>query len=36
MAVGYYMDPVHRFIDRHLKKWETPVVYDFEPQKSKP
>jgi hypothetical protein len=33
----YFDDPVHvRFMDRHLKKWETPQVYDFEPQKPKP
>ena len=33
----YFDDPVHvRFMDRHLKKWETPLVYDFEPQKPKP
>jgi Stress responsive A/B Barrel Domain len=32
----YFDDPVHvRFMDRHLKKWETPLVYDFEPQKPK-
>jgi hypothetical protein len=30
----YLDDPVHKkFADKHLKKWETPVVYDFEPKK---
>lgn len=30
----YHDDPVHtKFMDRHLKKWETPIVYDFEPKK---
>lgn len=30
----YLDDPVHtKFVDKHLKKWETPVVYDFEPKK---
>jgi hypothetical protein len=30
----YLDDPVHvKFVDRHLKRWETPVVYDFEPTK---
>jgi parvulin-like peptidyl-prolyl isomerase len=30
----YIDDPVHtKFADKHLKKWETPVVYDFEPKK---
>ena len=33
----YFDDPVHvRFMDRHLKKWETPLVYDFEPKRPKP
>lgn len=31
---AYMTDPVHtKFVDKHLKKWETPVVYDFEPKK---
>ena len=30
----YLDDPVHtKFADKHLKKWEAPVVYDFEPKK---
>src|SRR5262249_18823862 len=30
----YLDDPVHtKFADKHLKKWETPVVYDLEPKK---
>jgi TolA-binding protein len=30
----YIDDPAHKkFVDKHLKKWETPVVYDFEPKK---
>lgn len=30
----YLDDPVHtKFADKHLKKWETPIVYDFEPKK---
>lgn len=34
---SYYNDPTHlKFMDRHLKRWETPVVYDFEPRKTKP
>ena len=34
---AYYDDPVHqKFMERHLKKWETPLVYDFEPKKPKP
>jgi hypothetical protein len=33
----YFDDPVHqKFMERHLKKWETPLVYDFEPRKPKP
>ena len=33
----YYDDPVHqKFMERHLKKWETPLVYDFEPKMLKP
>jgi TolA-binding protein len=33
----YLNDPVHtKFVDKHLKKWERPVVYDFEPRKPKP
>ena len=31
---SYLSDPVHtKFADKHLKKWETPVIYDFEPKK---
>jgi hypothetical protein len=30
----YLDDPVHtKFADKHLKKWEAPIVYDFEPKK---
>jgi TolA-binding protein len=30
-------DPVHtKFTDKQFKKWETPLVYDFEPRKPKP
>jgi hypothetical protein len=33
----YLNDPIHvKFADKHLSKWETPVVYDFEPRKPKP
>jgi hypothetical protein len=33
----YLNDPVHtKFADRHLKRWETPTVYDFEPKKPAP
>ena len=33
----YFDDPIHqKFMERHLKKWETPLVYDFEPRKPKP
>lgn len=33
----YLNDPVHtKFTDKQLKKWETPLVYDFEPRKPKP
>jgi hypothetical protein len=31
---AYLKDPIHdKFAEKHLKKWETPVVYDFEPKK---
>jgi hypothetical protein len=31
---SYLNDPVHtKFADKHLKKWEAPLVYDFEPKK---
>ena len=31
---AYLKDPIHdKFADKHLKKWETPVVYDFEPKR---
>ncbi len=31
----YLNDPVHtKFVDKHIKKWETPLVYDFEPKKA--
>jgi Stress responsive A/B Barrel Domain len=34
---SYLKDPAHdKFADKHLKKWETPVVYDFEPKKAAP
>jgi hypothetical protein len=30
----YLNDPVHtKFVDKHLKYWETPLVYDFEPKR---
>ena len=30
----YLDDPAHKkFADKHLKMWETPVVYDYEPNK---
>jgi TolA-binding protein len=33
----YLNDPAHtKFADKHLPKWEAPVVYDFEPRKPKP
>ena len=33
----YLNDTAHtKFADKHLKNWETPVVYDFEPRKPKP
>lgn len=34
---AYLNDPAHtKFADKHLKKWETPLVYDFEPRKARP
>lgn len=31
---AYLKDPIHdKFAEKHLKKWETPLVYDFEPKK---
>ena len=34
---AYQNDPIHtKFVDKHLKKWETPVVYDFTPKKAAP
>ena len=31
---GYLNDPIHtKFADTHLKKWEAPAVYDYEPKK---
>lgn len=34
---AYLNDPIHvKFADKHLKKWETPVVHDFEPRKARP
>lgn len=31
---SYLSDPIHtKFADKHLPKWETPLVYDFEPKK---
>jgi hypothetical protein len=34
---SYLNDPVHtKFADKHLKKWEKPLVYDFEPKKPAP
>jgi hypothetical protein len=33
----YLNEPVHtKFTDKQLKKWEMPLVYDFEPRKPKP
>jgi hypothetical protein len=30
----YHDDPIHtKFVEKHIKLWETPVVYDFEPKK---
>ena len=30
----YLDDPIHtKFVDKHIKLWESPVVYDFEPKK---
>ena len=30
----YLDDPIHvKFVEKHIKLWETPVVYDFEPKK---
>ena len=32
---AYLNDPVHtKFVEKHLKKWETPLVYDIEPKKA--
>jgi hypothetical protein len=34
---AYLKDPAHtKFADKHLKLWETPLVYDFEPKKMAP
>jgi hypothetical protein len=34
---AYLNDPIHtKFADKHLKKWETPTVYDFEPKSPSP
>ncbi len=34
---AYLNDPVHvKFVDRHLKRWEPPVAYDFEPRHRRP
>jgi TolA-binding protein len=34
---SYFNDPIHtKFVEKHLKKWETPIVYDFEPKKVGP
>jgi hypothetical protein len=34
---AYLKDPIHdKFAEKHLKKWETPLVYDFEPKKAAP
>lgn len=34
---SYLSDPIHdKFAEKHLKKWETPLVYDFEPKKPAP
>jgi hypothetical protein len=30
----YLEDPIHvKFVEKHIKLWEAPVVYDFEPKK---
>lgn len=34
---AYLKDPIHdKFADKHLSKWEAPLVYDFEPKKAAP
>lgn len=34
---SYLSDPIHtKFADKHLPKWETPLVYDIEPKKLAP
>lgn len=34
---AYLKDPAHdKFADKHLKKWEAPLVYDFEPKRAAP
>lgn len=34
---AYLKDPAHdKFAEKHLKKWEAPLVYDFEPKKAAP
>lgn len=34
---SYLNDPIHtKFADKHLPKWETPLVYDIEPKKLAP
>jgi hypothetical protein len=34
---AYLKDPVHdKFAEKHLSKWEVPLVYDFEPKKAAP
>jgi hypothetical protein len=32
---NYFTDPVHtKFVDKHMKLWQTPLVFDFEPSKA--
>lgn len=34
---AYLKDPAHdKFAEKHLKLWESPLVYDFEPKKAAP
>jgi hypothetical protein len=34
---AYLKDPIHdKFVDKHLKFWELPLVFDFEPKKLTP
>jgi hypothetical protein len=34
---NYFTDAVHtKFVDKHMKLWQTPLVFDFEPSKPQP